>query len=136
MAEETKYKSVRINFRDEADYETFRRWETVLILTGVDFSEEISKVLGQELRANLKYYRGISEGREPDFDMICDSNQLRNRIVGLFDRDVSRGELQKIREKVLERGVDFFEGTSGGNKVFRYDAGLCLPKIRKYLGKE
>jgi len=132
--DETRYKTVRINFRDEEDFENFRKWETLLIMGGDDLAGELSEMFREAMVDKLEFWQA-TWGREVDFDAIVDSNGLRNRIVGMFGRDLSRAELQKVREKVLTRGEDFFEGTSGGSKVFRYDASKALPKIKRYLGK-
>lgn len=123
----SKYKQVRINFKDDGRYHNFRIFENIAILKGISVEELLDEIITTEF---------IESGAYKVVKNFVDADKLGFMIWKEFEFNLSRAQFLKLRKDVLELGEDFFEGSSGNTKVFRYDMEKCYPKIVEFYELE
>lgn len=113
--------TVRINLRSRKDLENFKKFETIMILKGKDFSKWIGGILGKEVKANKEILDGLN---------ILSGEEIRGYMSRKYGKDIHRNHLVKLRREVWTEGVEYFCAPSGKSKSFRYDLEKCLPGLK------
>lgn len=114
-----KINPVRINFRTAEKIEKFRKFETILVVQGIDEIEFLDDFLDIFLGEN----EAVLGNRR-----IVDGTALTDEVNRLYpDSKLDhRDKLRAIRKAFWVEGEHYFVAPNGNTQVYRYDLGKCL----------
>lgn len=125
LAEIKESYAVRYFLKGE-NIENYRQMQNILVMRGEDeaeyWSNFISKFVG-----NFS-----SELKERN---LVDGESLRKDFETRFGKDLTRLQLQTLRNTVWTEGVEYWSAPKGESKEFRYDLEKCLEALTEWQSR-
>jgi hypothetical protein len=126
-----EWKSLRINFSDDAEYERVKLIESYLITKG----KTLSGWFNDEMERAMTVSSNTTASELALAVELVTSAELIDESISLGLK-VYPKLLELIRERDFECGVDYWYAEGSERKVYRYHRERCLEKLRKRFEKK